>query len=76
MTNMRNGAILGPNFSVQGKGVPGSTVRVIVEHPKLDVLAQLTGQKLRFQGQALVASNGTYSVNLDAGAVRNGQPME
>ncbi|MGE0495451.1 MAG: hypothetical protein AB7S38_39965 [Vulcanimicrobiota bacterium] len=76
VTNMRNGTILGPNFNVQGKGIPGSTVSVTVEHPKMDVLSQLAGHKLRFQGQALVARDGTYSVLLDAGAVKRGQPME
>lgn len=76
VTNLSDGMTLGPNFNVAGRGVPGSTVRVSVEHPRADFLSRLAGEKLRFQGQALVAADGTYSVNLDAGPVKRGDAMD
>jgi hypothetical protein len=74
-TNIQDGMLLGSQFSVNGTGVPGSQVVVTVEYPKKDILSQLAGIMLRFQGQANVNSNGTFAVPLDASGVRQGEPM-
>ena len=74
-TNIQNGMVLGSRFMVNGTGVPGSQVVVTVQHPKKDILSQLAGVMLSFRGQATVANDGTYSVPLDAGNVRRGEPM-
>lgn len=75
VTNMRNGAVLGSAFTVEGRGIPGSTVVVTVEHPKNDIVSLLIGRMLRFQSRGMVGNNGQFSIQLDAGAVRQGDPM-
>lgn len=74
-TNMSNGLVLGNNFVVNGTGIPGTRVVVTGEYPKQDILSVLGGVMLRYQGSATVASNGTFSVPLDATGVRKGEPM-
>lgn len=75
VTNLRNGVILGSSFTVEGVGMPGTTVLVTVEHPKMDIVSLLVGRKLRFQSSAQVPANGAFAIQMDGAAVQPGQPM-
>ncbi|MBT9584473.1 hypothetical protein IV102_14110 [bacterium] len=75
VSNLGPGNVLGSRFSVNGRGIPGSTVTVQVEYPKQDVISQLSGVMLRFQNQGRVDSNGNFSIPMDAQEVPRGQPM-
>jgi hypothetical protein len=75
VNNLRPGEILGSRFNVSGQGVPGSSILVRVEYPKQDILSQLSGVMLRFQNQGMVASDGKFSIPMDAHEVPRGQPM-
>ena len=75
ISNLSGGMLLGDKFQIEGTGKPGSTVFATVEFPKQDFLSQLAGVMLKFQGSAKVDGNGHYSIPLNAGGVRRGQPM-
>jgi hypothetical protein len=75
VNNLQGGMLLGNKFAITGTGIPGANVMATVEHPKMDFLSQLAGIMLKFQGQATVDSSGRYSIPLDAGSVRKGQPL-
>lgn len=75
VTNIQDGMVLGSRFVVNGTGIPGSQVVVTGEYPKQDILSQLAGVMLHYRGRTTVANDGTFSVPLDAGNVRKGEPM-
>ena len=74
-TNIHNGDTLGQTFNVEGTAPPGSRVRVLVEHPKKDILSQIAGVMLRFESEGVAGSDGRFSIPLNAGAVPVGDPM-